>query len=272
MNSILHSTQSIRPLSATAAALLCASLSIFAAPALAGEDEIVADRPDFTNSSSIVGKGRVVLETSVAHERDSVNGVKATLSSTPTTLRVGLSENFEIRIDSNGALRFSESGTRISGSADTGIGFKLKLADGDEKSGTPGIAFLARAELASGSQQFRGDGTRPSALLVADWDLPNEVSVGLMTGAYREQGPSGKYTGYVFSATTSKGWTDKFRTFAEIAAQQITAKKDGGNVVTFDVGATYIMTKDVQLDFAYYHGINKEAPDASVTVGVSVRF
>lgn len=272
MNSILHSTQSIRPLSATAAALLCASLSIFAAPALAGEDEIVADRPDFTNSSSIVGKGRVVLETSVAHERDSVNGVKATLSSTPTTLRVGLSENFEIRIDSNGALRFSESGTRISGSADTGIGFKLKLADGDEKSGTPGIAFLARAELASGSQQFRGDGTRPSALLVADWDLPNEVSVGLMTGAYREQGPSGKYTGYVFSATTSKGWTDKFRTFAEIAAQQITAKKNGGNVVTFDVGATYIMTKDVQLDFAYYHGINKEAPDASVTVGVSVRF
>ncbi len=255
-----------------ATALICAGMTAFAAPAFAGDDEIVADRPDFTNSSSIVGKGRVVLETSVAHERDSVNGVKATLSSTPTTLRVGLSDDFELRIDSNGALRFTEGGTRTSGSADTGIGFKWKLADGDEKAGTPGVAFLARAELASGSKAFCGDGTRPSAFLVADWDLPNEVSIGLMTGAYREQGPSGKYTGYVFSATTSKGWTDKFRTFAEIAAQQITAKKNGGNVVTFDVGATYLLTKDVQLDFAYYHGINKEAPDASVTVGVSVRF
>ena len=108
--------------------------------------------------------------------------------------------------------------------------------------------------------------------LVADWDLPGEISVGLMPGVFREQGSAGKYTGYVFSATASKGWTDKFRTFAEIAAQQITARKNGGNVVTFDFGATYLLTRDVQLDIAYYHGLNKDAPDASVTVGVSVRF
>lgn len=38
------------------------------------EDTIQTDRPDFVESSNVVGKGRFQIETSIAYERDSNSG------------------------------------------------------------------------------------------------------------------------------------------------------------------------------------------------------
>jgi hypothetical protein len=252
--------------------LALAAIALTSGSAIADDDAIATDRPDFVESSRTVGKGRVQIETSVAFERDTTSGIKATLSSTPTLLRIGVSETLELRIETDGAMVLRESGTRTRGTADTAFGAKWQVVEGDENSGRPGMALLAHLDFASGSGPFRGQGTRPSLRWVSEWDLANDVGVGIMPGIFRDQGANGKYTGFIMAATVSKGWTDNFRTFAEIAGQQLTATKNGGNIVTFDVGATYLASKNLQWDISCYRGLNDRSPDAGAAIGVSIRF
>src|SRR5882672_7148159 len=90
-------------------ATLCVScggvtlLLALAAPPLRA-DEINTDRPDFVESSAVVGRGRFQLETSVAGERDNAGGLRLRTLSTPTLLRLGVSENIELRVESDGAM------------------------------------------------------------------------------------------------------------------------------------------------------------------------
>ena len=69
------------------------------------EYTVIPDRPDFVESSDVVGKGRVQLETSVAWERDRAGAVKTRLASTPTLLRIGTGEDWELRFETDGRLR-----------------------------------------------------------------------------------------------------------------------------------------------------------------------
>jgi hypothetical protein len=59
--------------------------------ALAGqvkaEDDIVTDRPDVSESSEVVGKGLLQVETSVVSLRDDLAGTRLHVLNTPTLLR-----------------------------------------------------------------------------------------------------------------------------------------------------------------------------------------
>ena len=241
-------------------------------PVFAEEEAISTDRPDFVESSNTVGKGRVQIETSVAFERDKLAGVRTTLRSTPTLFRFGVAEKLELRVETDGALSLRENGRTTSGTADTSLGAKWQFVEGDEKAGTPGMAALLHVDLASGSGIFRGDGTRPSLRWVTEWELPGEVGFGIMPGIFRDTGPRGKFTGLIMAATLSKGWTEQFRTFVEIAGRQITSNKNGGSFVTFDAGAAYQLSKDMQVDISFSRGLNERSPDSSVGVGLSIRY
>jgi hypothetical protein len=41
---------------------------------------------------------------------------------------------------------------------------------------------LAHADLPSGSRALRGEGVRPSLRVSAEWDLPADLSLGVMPG------------------------------------------------------------------------------------------
>lgn len=235
------------------------------------EEPIATDRPDFVESSDVVGKGRFQIETSLAWERDKSGGVSSRARATPTLLRLGVSENFELRLETDGLLRTRVAGLSESGTADAAIGFKWHLADGEN--GSPGMALLVHADLDSGSRAYRGQGTRPSVRLVAEWELANEWSVGVMPGVYQDRNEDGKrYTGLIMAAVVGKGLTDEWRVFGGVAAQQWTSTRNGGKVVTLDVGTAYLLTNNVQVDFAVSRGLNRTTPDWGWTVGLSAKF
>src|SRR5262245_3846378 len=73
--------------------------------ARAADDGIVTDRPDFVESSLTVGKYRFQIETSVNLERDDQDDVKFRTWTTPTLLRFGVSDNLELRLESDGYTR-----------------------------------------------------------------------------------------------------------------------------------------------------------------------
>lgn len=253
------------------------ALALGVGAARADDDAIATDRPDFVESSDVVGKGRFQLETSLAWERDRAGGVKARLASTPTLLRIGAGEDWELRFETDGRLRqrIDEAGavTRQNGWSDLSIGVKWHQRDGNEEAGTPGLGWLLHVDVDSGSSAFRGQGLRPSLRFVAEWEFAGGWSLGVMPGVYRDRDEDGRhFAGGILAATLGKSLTDRLRGFVEVSGQQLAASKHGGSVVTFDTGLAYLLDRDLQVDVAMSRGINKNAPDLAWTVGVSARF
>ncbi len=260
--------------------LLLASMTCLApAAAHAAEAEpIVTDRPDFVESSAVVGKGRLQLETSVAVERNRIARTRERTTSTPTLLRFGVSDTVELRVETDGRLRYrvdshdggGEEHERLRGAADTAVGLKWHALD--ESGMLPAVGVLLHADVDSGSTAFRGDGVRPSLRVAAEWELPGGVGVGLMPGIVRERaGDGGHVVTGLFAVVVGNNWTERLRTFVELAAPRIARGKDGGSAATFDIGASWLVNHNCQLDAMLSRGLNSRTPDLAFTVGLSVR-
>lgn len=253
------------------------ALGLAAGQARAEDEAIATDRPDFVESSDVVGKGRVQIETSLAWERDRAGGVKTRLASTPTLLRIGVAETWELRFETDGRLRLrtEEAGmtARQNGWSDLSVGVKWHQRDGDEEAGSPGLGWLLHVDVDSGSGAFRGQGLRPSLRMVAEWEFAGGWSAGVMPGIYRDRDEDGRhFVGGILAGVVGKSLTDKLRGFVEISGQQLASRRHGGSVVTFDTGLAYLLDRDLQVDVALSRSINKNAPDLGWTVGLSARF
>jgi hypothetical protein len=254
--------------------LLLAALCLPFAAHAADDDAISTDRPDFVESSQVVGKGRFQLETSVQWERDRHADPQTRTLSTPTLLRIGIGESTELRIETDGRniVRTSGEGT-VAGYADTALGLKWHLADQQgEGFGAPSLGVLLHADLPSGSSNFRGHGVRPSLRLAAEWDLAGGYSFGVMPGLAQERDDDGRRYGYgILAATFGKEFNERVRGFVELAAPQIARAGHGGTQASFDTGLAYLVNKDVQVDVALTHGLNRRTPDLSLGLGLSIR-
>lgn len=239
--------------------LLVAGLAV-ALPAFAG-DPISTDRPDFVESSATVGR-HVQLETSVAASADDGAPLER---STPTLLRIGLGDAWELRFETEG--RINAAGE--SDWSDVGIGVKHHLRDRD---GMPSMAWIAGAELPTGAGAD-GRGVRPSVEFVAEWELAHDVGIGVMPGLAYERGDGEDGLAGLFAVVVGKSFADGHaRVFGEIAAQRIPLHGDDGPETTFDAGASWRFGEDTQVDVAYSHGLSDAAADRAWTVGVSQRW
>lgn len=257
--------------------VLALALASAAGLARADDEPIATDRPDFVESSDVVGKGRLQLETSVAFERDRQGSVKTRLASTPTLLRIGIAEAWELRFETDGRLRLKteDAGVTVreNGWSDLAVGVKWHQRDGDEEAGTPGLGWLFHVDVDSGSGAFRGQGLRPSLRFVAEWEFAGGWTAGVMPGLYRDRDADGqRFVGGILAGVVGKSLTDRLRGFVEISGQQLAASRHGGSVVTFDTGLAYLLDRNLQVDVALSRGINKNAPDFSWTLGLSGRF
>jgi hypothetical protein len=249
----------------TSLAILC-GLGAAAAAHAADDDAIATDRPDFVESSQVVGKGRAQLETSVQWERE--DGQR-TLS-TPTLVRLGVGESFELRFETDGRTVTHAGADNSTGWADTAAGIKWHVAD--QAGNAPSMALLLHADLPSGSAALRGHGVRPSLRLVAEWEFAQGLSLGVMPGIGSETNENGSRYGYgILAATLGKEFNERVRGFVELAAPQVAHAADGGTQLSFDTGLTYLVNKDCQLDAVLTHGLNRRSPDLGVGIGLSIR-
>jgi len=239
-------------------------------PAAAGDEGIVTDRPDFVESSKVVGPGRFQVETSLLAERSRAGGATVRTLSTPTLLRYGVGDAFELRVESDGrVIEHARAGT-TAGYADTSLGVKWHVLD--EAPGLPSVGILLHADVASGSAAFRGQGVRPSLRMAAEWALPGELALGLMPGIGQERDAAGARYGYgIFGAVLGKGITPAVRAFVEVAMPQIARSRHGGTQATFDTGAGWLLSDKCQLDAMLAFGLNRRTPDVALTIGFSYK-
>ncbi len=208
-------------------------LMISAIACAAGKDAIVPDRPDFVESTDVVGSKSFQLESGIATEKDHRDSERTRMFSTPFLLRYGVSDTVELRLESDGRIiqrsRDDATGTSQTqrGFADASIGMKWHVADA--KGAMPSLALLLHADIDSGSKEFREQGVRPSIRMSAEWDLPADFSLGIMPGISREHTDNGAgFTSGQFGAVLGKAITDKLGSYIELAAPQIAKGRNGG--------------------------------------------
>jgi hypothetical protein len=265
-----------RHASLTLSTLLFCSAAFAQQASPQADDSISTDRPDFVESSAVVGKGRFQVETSAAYERSSRDGVRERMSSTPTLFRYGLTDNTELRLETDGWLHAWRRGPAaddngdVSGMADTSLGIKWHLRDGAE--GVPALGVLLHADLPSGARRTGSTGVRPSLRGVAEWDLPDEFSLGVMPGlAFLRNDDGKRFTSGIFAVSLGKDFNSQWHGYVELAAPQIARGRDGGSQLSFDFGGTYLLNKQVQLDAGFARGLNRNTADLAVTFGVSFK-
>jgi len=252
--------------------ILC---SVFAAclPTPASADPISTDRPDFVESSLTVGTGTFQIETSVAMERrDGVDDRPQTLA-TPTLLRLGFSENWEARLETDGLLlqRSDASTPQADGIGDIALGVKYHVPSPGPADAS--LAVLFHVDLPSGSRAFRASGVGTSLRGVAEWELPHDCSLGLMPGlALNEDDAGNRYVSGIFGITVAHAWTPQFRSFVELASEELGSAGHGDTQFSFDTGLVWLINDNLQLDTAAYAGLNRSTPDITLAIGLSARW
>jgi hypothetical protein len=261
----------------SSAAILAAGL-LACALAHASDDTIATDRPDFVESSDVVGRDRFQLETGMTTDRRAGDGVTVHSFTTPTLFRYGIGETTELRLETDGWTReHRTSGSPAAtsgvehGWSDLSFGIKWHVLEGAGT--TPGVAWLLHVDTATGSAAFRGAGLRPSLRAAIEWDLPEEFSVGVMPGIYVDRNDDGRrFAGGIFAVTLGRQWSPKWHSFLEVAGQQLASKHNGGSVATLDAGLAFVATPTLQFDVEVSRGLTDAAPDLESGVGVSIKF
>jgi hypothetical protein len=244
------------------------ALLLFALPVRALEP-IDTDGPDFVESSEVVAKGHFQYEVDLTSVRNRRSAPHSTTISTPTLLKYGAADKVELRIAPEGYVWRDGS----SGLGDTALGVKWHSQDRDVSRGKAAVSWILHFDMPSGARQFKGGGIRPSLRSVITWDLPQDLALGLMPGIKYDSGEDGhRFTSAIFGAVLNKRFSDRIRAFVELSASQIAHARDGGVLASWDLGAAYLVSNDVQLGMRTGIGANRNTPDAYVLFEVAQRF
>ena len=230
-------------------------------------EPIDTDGPDFVESSEVVPRGRFQYEIDVQE----VHGRSAPSSaiSTPTLLRYGFADNFELRIAPEGYVR--QEGR--SGLGDTAFGLKWHAQDRDAASGKPAISWILHFDTPSGAEPFKGRGVRPSLRSVITWELTRDLALGVMPGIkYDTRDDGSRFTAGILGVVLNGRFSDRFRGFVEMSVPQIARAGDGGMLASWDVGVAYLVTEDLQIGARTGIGANHRSPPSYLLLEVAQRF
>ncbi len=192
-------------------------------------------------------------------------------------LRFGIGENWEVRLETGGLSRREETTPGETSKTETGVadiafGAKWHWLDPNPDGGTrPSAAWLFHVEADTGTPEFRGDGLRPSVRFSMEWDLPKNLAVGVMPGvAYQKEG-NDRFGVGVLGVVLARSFGWRWGSFVELALETLASspREDIGFV---DLGATYRIKRNWQVDTALRWGITNDSPDFAWTFGLSAHF
>ena len=240
--------------------------------------ELVTDRPDQTESASVVSRGYFQLELGWTHTRTETALGDVEIDSLPQTLaRIGLTQALELRVGLDGfrwmdAPSSLPAGSDSSGLGDSSVGFKLRLAE--ERGRRPAAAVLATVSLPTGGDVFTSDRADPSFRISLSNTLTDRLSLGYNAGpAWRtERDATGDLdTLSVFEWTAALGIasTERLGFFIELFGE-IALSSDGSSAELIDGGATYLLRDNLQLDASAGVSLS-DSSEWFASLGVSFR-
>ncbi len=233
--------------------------------------EMITDRPDATESSSVVPLHTLQIETGAFYESFEENDFKSEVYGFNTTLlRFGLLEKLELRVGWN----FEEHQFSFAGNEDPNVlsGFSpllfgVKVAIAEEKGILPEMALLLHTNLPfTSSTDFNVENTGVDFRFSFAHTLSERSSLGYNLGA--AWGNDSSEASYLYTIAYGYSITDKFGAYAELYGDL--PENTSANHL-WDVGLTYLLQNNLQLDATLGRSFT-EGQDILISTGVSYRF
>lgn len=238
------------------------------------ETTISTDRPGIPYGTSIVPTGHLQLETGLpTFENDDVSGGHSLLLSTPTYLRYGFSDNFELQLGGSPFNRLTvEQDARrhtVRGLGDAQIGAKYALANGSD--GGPALSLVGFATVPTGSSAFSNGRPAYNLNAVANWSLGNSNGLTTMVSYTRSPVAGDRYanTG-TLAASLSHSFSERLGGYVE--AGWFPGFSNAADTALAGAGATVLLTRHVQIDGFFDLGLNHASPNALFGTGLSILF
>jgi len=239
-------------------------------------DALVADRPDVAESSRTVGKFKLQLEPSFQFSQDRENNVTTRFYGFPTLLRFGVIDPVELRLDSSIYQIRTRSNTNYDkGPSDFTFGLKWNFLDYGPK-GIPSMAVVVSCLFPTGKDDFSENAYVPTFRLIADWELPVNLSFGVNLGVDvpGRDAAGDKYAQFLYAASLGyafHGTNDRLKIYIEVTGES-PLKSNKADLRALGTGVMFLITPDVQVDTFIRAGITKHSPDWIAGVGGVFRF
>lgn len=246
-------------------------------------EPLVTDRPDFTESTDAVPRGRFQLEMGYTFTYDREKKDRVRSHTAPEfLLRAGLFEDFELRLgwegyswsenQFEGQTRGGRSVTRedwTQGSNDVSIGVKYKLFEQDGL--RPHFGIIGALSIPSGSSNVSSGDVDPVLVLLWAYDVNDWFSVAGNVGLGAPTDGNDRFFQASSSLSAAFAVTDDVGTYVEYFGFYPNAPgSDAAH--SLNAGVTYLITDNFQLDVRAGFGLNEEADDFFTGVGFSWRW
>jgi hypothetical protein len=234
--------------------------------------ELITDRPDITESASIIHPGWLQIETGFALLQDNfledavINDLKI-YNLAGTLLRYGVSSSVELR--AGAAYRIHEltkgvTDNSITGISDLLIGTKVALIK--DETDEPKLSVLFHLFLPFGQRLFRSKTVEPQIILSSFNNLGDNFTLSYNAGG--RWNLEDDIAAYVLSLAGGFSIIGNLSGFAEIFGEF-------SNLITpayfFDGGFTYLLERNFQLDISSGFGILNSSSFWFISTGFSVR-
>ena len=258
----------------TIARHLAATL-LAAGACMAARCEPVAPRVDFLDSPAVVGGGRWQYDPTFPLLPELHAPAVSRFASRLAALDVPLhGQAMQLRAAAGNAAIEQPLETandrlrRLHGFTDITLGAQWRVHGGDA-GWLPHVAWLADVET-TGTPAFRDRNVRPSLRATAQWELPQQLSLGVMPGLYRDRGDDGKhFAAGVLAVTLGKSWTPRLQSFVELAGQCLSRAQADASLLNVDTGVAFAATRTLHVDMVVSRSLSGSASQ-QLRAGLSV--
>ena len=248
-----------------------------------GESErerIETERHDFTQSTTVVGRGITQLEFGYTFFQSTGESEVEDSHATPELLiRFGLTEKLEFRLRYNEVWQFGDED--LAGSEDIHWAFKVRTSD--QLGWRPESALEIRATAPTGGIDFSTDEVEFGLDYIYGWKINPRVEIygssGFSTNAlgefaFRPSAPADEeFMLYTQSVAIGTELTERCTAYTEFFGLFTDGfEDDEERPVFFKVGLDYYLSDNVVLDVRAGTGLNADAEDLFFGMGGAFRF
>lgn len=245
---------------------------------------IATDRPGFSDTTSVVPRGHLQLESgfTYTYDRGPHHARLQTFDYPELSLRIGVLSDLEARVGWTGEVysrtrylaktRAGRTTTFLDtdqGGADMKVGLKWAMTRQDGF--IPNLSLIPSLYLPTGAEGYTTGDVDPEVRIAYSWLALEKLTVYGVVQLSSVSDSDGRFFQCGASAAASYQITDKLAGILEYYfVDPITRGSDSSQ--NLNVCATYLITPNAQFDIRVGFGLNDDAPDFSTSAGLSFRF
>ena len=243
--------------------------------------ELTTDRPDKTESPYTVDAGHFQFEMDLVnyvHDREQSGGLTADIQAwavAPINIKVGLLNRVDLQliVESYQHLEVKDGPTRQTRQGFGDMIGRLKLNLWGDDGGPTAMGVMPYLKLPTNQDGLGNNGVEGGLILPFACSLPGGFDLGVMTqlDVARDLDGEGYHPESVNSITVGHDLIGALAGYAEFWSS-VSAQRHSPWEGSVDVGLTYGLTQNVQIDAGINIGVTRSADDWNPFLGFSWRF